>query len=59
MTKVHRILIPTDSDDPQSWQDALSAALAINQACSPAVKDVVLFLPIKQNLKGTGLVDRI
>lgn len=55
MTKIHRILIPTDSDDPQSWQDALCNALAINQACSPAIKDVVLFLPVKQNLKSTGL----
>ena len=55
MTKLHRILIPTDSDDPQSWQAALGAALAINQACSPAIRDVVLFLPVKQNLKSTGL----
>lgn len=55
MPKIHRILLPVDSDAPESWLMALQFAEQINTASTPNVTDVVLLLHVKDNLRHTSL----
>lgn len=55
MPKIQRILLPVDSDAPESWLMALQFAEQINTASTPSVSDVVLLLHVKDNLRHTGL----
>jgi len=55
MAKVHRILLPVDSDAPESWPLALQAAEEIDTVSTPKVTDVVLLLHVKSILPHSGL----
>lgn len=55
---MHRILIPIDSQDPESWQYALAYAEKVSEQSSQ-LADVILLVHTKQQLDRTSLAGHI
>ena len=55
---MHRVLIPIDSQDPQSWQYALAYARKIGEQQDKPT-DIVLLVHTKRQIDGTSLTGHI
>lgn len=55
MPKPIRVVIPTDSQDPAAWKQAVGYAQAIGGKAEPAVEDYVLLTHTKDQLRHTSL----
>lgn len=59
MSKLPRIVVPLDAQDPASWRAALTCADAICSSATPTVKSVLLLTHAKNQLKHTALHNHI
>ncbi|AGA07330.1 hypothetical protein CN151_23485 [Sinorhizobium meliloti] len=59
LPKPARVVVPMDSQDPETWRYALAYALKIGGAAHPPAESYILLTHTKQQLKSTALGDHV